>query len=81
MVAIRFPRNYSLFRKKTPSLYNCNDLIILFCLSYYKKYQIMYSATFGGTDSRNLKAILRSPSKSRNINRNEKRRDSWTEMA
>lgn len=67
-VANHFPKMYGRFRKKTPSDYNANDLLILFCIEYYKKYKLMYAPSgngispFGGRDSSNLKILLRSQS-------------------
>lgn len=68
MIAARYPQAYSRFKKKLPPKYNANDLLVLFCIEYYKKYKLMYAPSgnkaspFGGKDSSNLKGILRSQS-------------------
>jgi len=68
VVASRFPKIYKRFEKKSSLNYNANDLLILFCIEYYKKYKLMYAPSgngtspFGGKDSSNLKTLLRSQS-------------------
>ncbi len=67
-VARHFSQGYSHFKKRRSFQYNCNDLLILFCIEYYEKHKRMYSPSgkgntiFGGKDSRNLKTLLRSQS-------------------
>jgi|GEM_PF-4844717 len=64
VVASRYPQAYGSFKKKSPAEYNSNNLLILFCIEYHKKYGMMYSPSgnganpFGGKDSSNLKVLL-----------------------